>query len=385
MSAPLARPLDPAWIALVDRLAPKVLGRDDRRGEPLVSQIRHTSELYTRERGAIRLAGELLAARLRFFLLRDLPKIEGPLAELAAVSALPAGPVWRVLDLGAGLGASVLGAASIAKRLGGVERLEVVVVERDASSLDVLAQLAREAAKAGLTVPIVLDPRQADLESIEIAGLPKADLVLLGFALNELYRERGDRPQACEAFLRELAGRLNEGGSLVIVEPAIRSVTRELQMLRDRFAAEAPPSIFAPCLRDAPCPLLVRERDFCHDQLPFELPEPLAKLAEDAGLRTERLTYSYLTLRNDRRRLWDIAERDRRAYRIVGGPVGTKGKTEWDGCGEPGLVRLRLLDRERVNDRMDGAARGTIVRFEREPDSPDLRLRPDVLVERLLR
>jgi SAM-dependent methyltransferase len=374
MSSFAARPLDPRWLDVIDRVAPRVLGREDRRGSALVAQIERASELYTRERQAIRLTEGLLAARLRFFLPRDLPKIEGPLAELAALGALPAGP-WRVIDLGAGLGASLLGAAALAKRLG-IERVDAVAIERDTSSLDVLEQLAREAARADLIAPIALDARCADLE--ELPRLEQGDVAILGLALNELFVDRDDRLEAREHFLRSV---LAQCATVVVIEPAIKSITRELQVLRDRLA----PLVFAPCVRDAPCPMLENERDWCHDQLPFALPDMLAELAGDAGLRRERLTYSYLTLRSDGRRLWDLSARDRRTFRIVGGPIVSKGKTEWQACGEPGLVRLRMLDRERRPE-LDDAARGTLLRLDREPpDGSDLRLRPDVSTERLLR
>lgn len=380
-----ARPIDARWVELVADLAPRLLGREDRTGAALAAQVSHLSELYTRERQAIELAGRDAAARLRFFFLRDLPKIQGPLAELAAVGALPAGEVWRVLDVGAGYGTSFLGAAELATRAGAA-RLEVTVLERDAGALDVMAELARAAERAGLIAPTRIEARRVDLESAELSGLPRADLILVGLTLNELFAGRADRAQAREAALRALASRLAEGGSLVVLEPATREITRELMALRDRFALDpGPPHVFAPCLRDGPCPMLPRERDWCHDQLPFVLPEPLARVAREAGLRWERLTYAYLTLRNDERRLWDLAARDPRAHRVVGGPVESKGKSEWECCGQGGLVRLRRLERERAGASLalDGAARGTLLRFEAR--SGALRARPDVPLERLLR
>lgn len=378
--------LDPRWVTLVDEVAPRVLGRDDRTGSSLAAAVARTSELYTTEREAIALAAGALAARLRFYLLRDLPKIQGPLAELAAARALPEKKVWRVIDVGAGLGTTSLGVAELARQRG-VESVEILALEREATALDVFTSLAREAQKAGLVASMRIDARPMDLERAELARLPRADLIVVGLTLNELFLDREDRLDAREGLLRALAERLEEGGSLIVLEPATRAITRELMQLRDRFAADAgPPHIFAPCLRDAPCPLLVRERDWCHDELALALPERLAEVAEAAGLRRERLTYSYLTLRNDSRRLWDLADRDPRAYRIVGGPIGSKGKTEWEGCGARALVRLRRLDRERApsNAALDGAARGTLLRVDRDlEDGADLRARPDVVIDRL--
>jgi ribosomal protein RSM22 (predicted rRNA methylase) len=316
--------------------------------------------------------------------------VQGPLWELSAIGALPPSETWRVIDVGAGLGTTSLGAAALAKRAG-ASRLEVVALERDPAALDVFQKLAERAASAGLIVPIRIDARRVDLEGLELARLPSADLVLIGLTLNELFtdREEADRLDALERVLRDLSLRLAPGGSLIALEPATRAITRQLMRLRDRFAADPEaPHVFAPCLRDAPCPLLDRERDWCHDQLPFALPDALADLAGESGLRRERLTYAYLTLRNDARRLWDLADRDPRALRVVGGPVESKGKAEWTGCSEPALISLRRLDRERApaNAALDGAARGTLLRLDRElPDRAALRARPDVPIERLFR
>ncbi len=368
-----------AWGQVVEDLAPKVLGPADRRGRPLAAEVRRLSEVYTRERHALAEASGALAARLRFFFLRDLLKITGPLEELG--DDLPAGPVWRVLDLGAGLGTTTLGLATVAKARG-VEAIEVTAVERDAAALDVFEALAREGARRGLIPPVRIDARRADVDGLALASLPKADLVVAGLVLNELFpdREEAARLDAAEAFLRGLVTRLAPGGSAIVLEPALKRQSRTLQMLRDRVADH----VFAPCLRGGPCPMIRRERDWCHAALPLELPASLAELASDAGLRQSRLTYAYLTLRGDGRRL--RGHGDPRALRVVGGPVESKGKSEWDGCGEAGLVRLRRVDRERApsNAAMDGALRGTLLRLPEAPsDGAAVRLRPGAPIERI--
>ena len=124
MSAPIP-PLEPAWLEVIDRVARRVLGPHDRVGTPLVTEVRHLSALYTRDRAAIRASSAARAARLRFFLPRDLPKIEGPLTSLAARGQLPSKGAWRVVVLGACYGATTLGLGRLSKRLGLCERLEV--------------------------------------------------------------------------------------------------------------------------------------------------------------------------------------------------------------------------------------------------------------------
>ncbi|MFK7986782.1 MAG: small ribosomal subunit Rsm22 family protein [Sandaracinaceae bacterium] len=378
MSPPLA--LDSAWLDLLDELGPALLGARDRTGEALEGHVAAASALYTRDRHRLGEVG--LAARLRFFFPRDLPKVEGPLAELHAAGALPSGP-WRVLDIGAGLGTTSLGAAGYAKRLG-VPSVQIHAVERDTASLDAFVQLAREAQKAGLVPPISLTSSSEDLETLNVASLPEADLIVFGLALNELFVDRSpsDRRAALETLIAGLSTRLAPGGALIVLEPAMRDGTRELMRLRDRFEARPDVAVFGPCLRDGPCPLLRRERDWCHAELALALPDRLAALARGAGLRWEKLTYAYLTLRNGPR-AWDG---DARVWRVVGGPVATKGKTEWDLCGGHGLVRIRRLERERSenNAGLDEARRGARLRIEQPlADGDALRARPGVSVQRV--
>ncbi|MGF1469977.1 MAG: small ribosomal subunit Rsm22 family protein [Sandaracinaceae bacterium] len=375
-------------------LAPRLLGRHDRRGDALVRELRGLSDLYNLERGGLERASDAPAARLRFFFLRDLPKVEGPLAELAVARALPAGPVWRVLDVGAGYGATSLGAATYAARLDGVERVDVDAVDRDGPALEGLRALARLAGRDGLAPvsrPVDLVTEERELEGLEAGVLRPADLVLVGFVLNELHRELDAeaRHAARAHWLTGLARRLRPGGSLIVLEPAHRAATRDLMAVRDRLVEAGEVTVFAPCLRTGSCPLLGRDRDWCHDQLDLALPPPLADLARAASLRRERLTYAYLTLRRDDVRLGPaLGGETPDLLRVVGGPLPSKGKVEWDGCGPTGRVRLRRLDREasEQNAGIEGAARGTVLRAQGAfEDGGQLRLRPGQAVRRVLR
>jgi SAM-dependent methyltransferase len=363
-----ARPLAAAWLRVIDEAAPVLLGPHDRRNEALAYEVARLSELYTRDRGALRTQSAALAARLRFFLPRDLPKIEGPLAELAWARALPRGPRWRVLDLGAGLGTMTLGIATFARRMAGVEGIDVVAVERDARALDVFRHLAARCGRGALaevTVPVQVEVRELDLMRADVAALADRpfSLIVIGLVLNELWAGEEARIAERAAFLARAAKALSEDGALVVIEPALRETSRELQRVRDTLAlargAHPGVHVFAPCTRSGPCPLLERERDWCHEELPLALPEELRAVARAAGLRWEGLSYAYLTLR---RVPGSLAAG---ATRIIGGPIRSKGKTEWWGCGQGGLVRITRLDRSwGGDDALAGAQRGSLVVIE---------------------
>lgn len=392
---PELRPLSPRWLDAIEALAPQLLGPDDRQGAALAAEIRALSELYNQPAVDVSRAQQAMAARLRFFLPRDLPKLQGPLLELHAAGLLPPGPRWRVLDLGAGVGASTLGLSAFAAQLDKVESLDVLACDHDARALDIMAGLSARAGKGALAAvskPVALECKVADLTSLRVRG--DFDIIVVGLALNELFRDAAshDRLHSQLDWLARAAGRLRPDASMIVVEPAHRRTSRQLSALRDALldpgAAAGALSVFAPCLTDRPCPLLRRPRDWCHDQLDLALPERLSDLARAAGLRARRLTYAYLTLRRDGHRLRDRWPGDAPPLRVVGGPLASKGKVEWEACGQPGLVRLRRLDREAGGEQraVEGAARGTVLRVDAPlVDGGHVRLRPEVGVERLLR
>ena len=371
MSPPSAQALDPRWLGLIDRLAPRLLRHDDRVGDALARSVRRASELYTRERESLEQVS--VAARLRFFLLRDLPKIQGPLAALVAAGALPADR-WRVLDVGAGLGTTSLGVTELARRAG-VTSVDLMALERDAKTRDLLPAIVAGALEDDLIAPVELRVESMNLEARAVGpAIHRAshagegfDLVVVGLVLNELFS--GLTPEEATArragLLEALVATLRPGGALIVLEPALRAVTRDLMAIRDALIeGRRPIRVEAPCPHARPCPMLPNVKDWCHAELPFALPEPLAEVARASGLRFERLTYAYLTLRAGEGAP-SFAEP---TYRVVGGPVASKGKSEWTLCGAageggPGLVRLRRMDRERgaENAALDEARRDALL------------------------
>ena len=66
------RPIESQWMDAVDTVAREVL-RQDRTGDALAEAVAELSRVYTRDRRRLRDQEAALAARLRFFLPRDLP------------------------------------------------------------------------------------------------------------------------------------------------------------------------------------------------------------------------------------------------------------------------------------------------------------------------
>lgn len=379
--------LDAAWIRRLNAVSRAQLGLDHLQGGRLAQAVGQLSHAYTRQRDELaQLQGDssLLSARLQFFLPRDLLKVHGPLAELHSVGALPAGPRWRVLDLGAGLGATTLGVARFAALSRSADVLEVTALDVDPEALSLFEALVMDLGTLP-GVPIDLQSRVGDLDALKIGpelGGP-FDLIVLGLALNELCRaHRGpEREARLLQRLIDLAGLLAPGGCLLVIEPALRETSRVLHALRDQLVARGrAPYVFAPCLGRAACPMLRRERDFCHERLPCALPAALAELARSAGLRERDLTYSYLTLKPEARSLSELGDVAERLFRAVSGQLKTKGKTEVWLCGSAGAPRAQRLDRHRTehNARFEAAERGCIIDVSTtSPAAPGALMRVD--------
>lgn len=365
VDAKLASVLDAARAVLAERLRARGL-RQATAADVLSAAVRRVSLAYRREEGSL---AELMRdrdaidARLAFFLPRDLPKLLAPLRELASAGLLPAGEPLRILDLGAGLGTSGLGAAAFLLGSGHAQRVHIDAIEVDAQALAVAEQIARELTtthRFALELKVAERPLEHVLRDGDGARA-RYDLIVLGLVLNEI--EGYDPVVALDALCR----RLTPGGALIVLEPALRETSRALQRTRDLLAAAGrAPYVFAPCLHTRPCPLLERERDWCHERLQLALPEDAAALARAAGLRDEDLTFSYLTLRNEPGSLASLGRDAATLYRIVGGPLVTKGKRELLVCGTDQARVVRRLDRKasETNGAIDTARRGSVLAVE---------------------
>lgn len=380
MTYPFLEPLGLDWRDTLDGIAKE--RRFPTSGEvsklaPLVARL---SALYNDRSARAPGADDAgaLAARLLFSFPRDVNKGAGAVRELVAAGLLPQeGPI-RVLDIGAGLGAMTWGIA----RAVGAERagaIEADLSDHHAGAL-ALADRIGKARSEGLRIRT----HQLSAEHGMPYGTGTYDIVVAGQVLSELDRDASDdeRVHRHETLLRRWLERLHPKGSLVVVEPALRDRTRHLQRVRDALAANSASiagagtraNIFAPCLHSAACPMLVRETDWCHEDLAVDLPDWLTPVARAAGLRWQGLTFSYLVLRRDGITLHDATRVDGASknslFREVSGLLRTKGKTERFLCGKSGEfsggLRAMRLDRAASdnNQAWDDAERGDVLAFD---------------------
>lgn len=224
---------------------------------------------------------------------------------LAQVFPAGASPPRRALDLGAGTGA-----AGAALRAAFGAAIDVVAVDRVAAPGVIVADLA------------------ARLPAVD----GRFDLIVAAHLLDELYVDRAgaDRIALRAERVRAWAdGLLAPGGTIVLIEPALRETSRALLAVRDRLLepSRRPLQVVAPCFWAGACPALARERDWCHDAA--------------AVPSSPRVDFSYLVLREPG------GVPDPALTRIVSDPLPEKGKLKLYACGSTGRHLLVRLNRDR--------------------------------------
>ncbi|NOK03157.1 MULTISPECIES: small ribosomal subunit Rsm22 family protein [Myxococcus] len=267
----------------------------------------------------------------------------------------------QVLDLGSGPGPVAFAALDAG---GG----QVTAADRSKAALTLARNLAAEAGEALATRD--WDPTQKG------ATLPDGqfDLITMGHVVNELYGT-GDAATAPRAALLEtILAKVKRGGSLLVMEPALRETSRGLLHVRDAMVAKGY-AVRAPCMYRGPCPALVKETDWCHAERAWPMPRVVEELARAASLHKESLKMSYLVLA-PKDEAWPELTPGR-LFRIVSEPLEGKGRHRYIGCGPEGRVGLAMQERHRNerNERFLKLNRGDVISVtETEPKGDGLAL-----------
>ncbi len=279
----------------------------------------------------------------------------------ATLSELPQRP-RSMLDLGSGPGPLAFAAMDAGAG-------EAIAADRSRPALDLARALAIEAGEG-------LGTR----EWVPEKPIPDGtfDLITMGHVINELYQ--GDIARRA-ALVEKVLEKVKPGGSLLIIEPALRETSRALLQLRDRLVEQGY-IVRAPCLFRGNCPALLKETDWCHAERQWRMPELTQAIARTATLHKESLKVSYLMLA-PKAEAW-AEPPDGTIFRIVSEPLEGKRRTRVMGCGPTGRVGLAMQDKHsNEKTRLFGnAVRGDVLRVSNtEPRGDGVTLTESSTVE----
>jgi len=228
----------------------------------------------------------------------------------------------KVLDFGCGPGTAAFSLAAYTDA-----KLSVTCLDSSDEMLSVAKKINQN----------ILNNKISNINFIkELNSESSFDLIMLPNVLNELDNKM--------ELIHELFPLLNPGGILLILEPALKEITRNSMSLRDgilKLYPELAP-IF-PCTHRNDCPMLKRsEKDWCHTTLNWDAPKLVKHFDELTGFNKHRIKFSGFAFQKGAKLL--------SGYRVV--DQVTKNKIGWSTllCGEPYYGNVRLLRRNRSPD-----------------------------------
>lgn len=341
----------------------------------LVGNIAVLSNLFTRER--TRISARYLddpalgAGYAAYFLPVNFAKVQMLLTEMpndwADRSAL------SVLDVGSGPGTASLAVLDWLVNQPRVDprSLHVTAIDHSTPALMAATRLWRAYGSEVQAGWAELMTSAEQVEKIVRLGLSNTvrarapfDLIIVANCLNELFHESSDLGAQRETFLERLLDALKPDGTLMVIEPALRSTARVLHQTRDRLLAQGLCTVYSPCLHDQRCPALLRADDWCHEERSWDPPEWITALDRELGLIKDALKFSYVLLRKDGR---VIAPRGPDIYRVVSELRIFKGEKRAWLCSELGRSEVGRLDRLATdsNSAFDLWHRGALVQIDR--------------------
>ncbi len=268
----------------------------------------------------------------------NLPKMFFPLSEIQFGTGAFGNTTLRILDIGTGTGSALWGCLLWHKERFD-QGVQAVAVDHSAAAIGDLQHDFKQLFPNDRLETHVIDLRRHELPRGEF------DLIVMGNVLNEL-DDKG------MALLGQLRKRIAPEGWVIILEPALLRTSRGLLQFRDA-AVRSGWTVYAPCTRQAGCPALEKETDWCHHEVFWERPEFIRRIDENLGMIKKTLKFSYLTLNASGRNLAAAFPQTHDVRRVVSERFDEKGRTRIFMCGESGRHTYIRNNRDRQEGNRD--------------------------------
>lgn len=365
--------LSPAVLKAITKVARVNLEHSEGPSQSIIEAVSKLSEMFTRN-GQVRNKvyfqdPHLCAGYLIYYLPVNLAKVQVLMDELQLVLPFAPDQDFRVLDLGGGPGTGALGVLDwcLSKSASLPSALRMIAVDRSPNVLRVCADIwkayseqQRDQSISPLKIVECNLERSLPSAIREGGGVNGYQLIIVQNLLSELFVETMDAVGQRTELVGELLNYLAPEGSLMLIEPATRSASRELHQVRDNLLAGQHCSVFAPCLHEAPCPALLKPDDWCHEERKWKIPAWIAQVDQEVGLLKDALKFSYVIFRKDGKTL---VPRNPDYRRVVSELRVMKGEKRVWLCDQMGRSEIGRQDKESSmsNVAFDDWHRGAII------------------------
>lgn len=318
-----------------------------RRYEKLAANVRTISMGLTRDRKNFIEEpylndSELRQAYLLYYTTTNMLKIIPPLRELSFSGFFDTSKPIRILDLGSGTGAAIWGLIQYleCERALPIE-VSITAVDSVAKNLSTIRDFHNRLSKRCTFVKSSLEVQLDNLEHTKLhRSEERYDLIIMMNTLNELSPEP---EQSLNDLFKQL---LEDDGVLMLIEPASRPQSRRLLSFRDE-SVKAGFTVYAPCTRQANCPALDREGNWCHTEYDWERPEFIKLIDEFAETLRLSLKSTYITINKNGKTLSGCLEAKNTNSRVVSERFDEKGRTRAILCSEKGRGEYTLNKRDK--------------------------------------
>ena len=180
------------------------------------------------------------------------------------------------------------------------------------------------------------------------------DFIILSNTLAEIFQSE----KIPLSFIRSLLKHLKEKGVIIIIEPALKNLTRKLMELREDIITHKTGKILLPCLHNNRCPGLNKKEEWCHQSIKWIPSDYLKIINQKLFRKIEYLKFSYLIISSPK-----YNPPPYNFYPVISRLSIEKGRKRCLICTEDGIVELIMLNRERslANGEFEQVSLGDII------------------------
>ncbi len=258
----------------------------------------------------------------------------------------------NILDIGCGEGAGMLGLYYALNN-----KMEFVLVGIDTSikMLKRCREMVHWLKDKDTHVRITLRRRDMS-EGLLKKKIQKYDIAILANSLSEILMYHVIPVRYIERIFKSV----KDDGIVIIIEPALKHLSRRLMVLRNEIIQKHKGYILIPCLHKNECPLyeIRKQKEWCHQSISWKPPDYLKILNQGLNREIDYLKFSYLVISKIYHK-----KKCNECYLVISPLLREKGKKKCFLCTPYDRIELVRLNRYRnkLNSAFDKIRKGNIV------------------------